>query len=387
MTRLRPTTKRHAAAARRPTLGRGDRTVDRAGRSAAAATASLATPRPPAPAARPSSRSRCADVDADARPPAADRGARDRRRAARARRSPRWWVVARRAAAAASGWARPPARSPRGDLSRRVEPADGRTEVGRLGLALNAMLGQIEERVRRAAGERGAAAPVRRRRLARAAHAAAVDPRLRRAVPHRRRARARRPREGDAPDRGEAARMGVLVDDLLMLARLDQGRAPSASRSTWRARARRRRRRPRDRARPPDRAARRRRGRRGDVGDPHQLRQVLANLLRNALVHTPAGTPIEVSVAPRRRRRRVLEVRDHGPGLPAGDPARCSSASGAPSRRARARRPAPASASRSSPRRRAPTAAVSRPRTRPAAARAFTVRLPLAAVPAAAPGF
>ena len=31
------------------------------------------------------------------------------------------------------------------------------------------------------------------------------------------------------------------------------------------------------------------------LGDAHQLRQVLANLLRNALVHTPAGTPIEVS--------------------------------------------------------------------------------------------
>ena len=33
------------------------------------------------------------------------------------------------------------------------------------------------------------------------------------------------------------------------------------------------------------------------LGDAHQLRQVLANLLRNALVHTPAGTPIEVAVA------------------------------------------------------------------------------------------
>ena len=31
-------------------------------------------------------------------------------------------------------------------------------------------------------------------------------------------------------------------------------------------------------------------------GDSHRLRQVLANLLRNALVHTPAATPIEVSV-------------------------------------------------------------------------------------------
>jgi two-component system, OmpR family, sensor kinase len=47
---------------------------------------------------------------------------------------------------------------------------------------------------------------------------------------------------------------------------------------------------------------------------------VLANLLRNALVHTPAGTPVEVTTA-RRDGRVVLEVRDHGPGLPPGDPA------------------------------------------------------------------
>jgi two-component system, OmpR family, sensor kinase len=54
------------------------------------------------------------------------------------------------------------------------------------------------------------------------------------------------------------------------------------------------------------------------LGDSHQLRQVLANLLRNALVHTPAGTGIEVSVANGSGRVRLL-VRDHGPGLPTGD--------------------------------------------------------------------
>ena len=51
------------------------------------------------------------------------------------------------------------------------------------------------------------------------------------------------------------------------------------------------------------------------MGDAHQLRQVLANLLRNALVHTPAGTPIEVTIDDSVR----LEVRDHGRGLPTGD--------------------------------------------------------------------
>ena len=53
------------------------------------------------------------------------------------------------------------------------------------------------------------------------------------------------------------------------------------------------------------------------TGDADQLRQVLANLLRNALVHTPAGTPVDVTVD---GTRRALEVRDHGRGLPTDDP-------------------------------------------------------------------
>jgi two-component system OmpR family sensor kinase len=52
-------------------------------------------------------------------------------------------------------------------------------------------------------------------------------------------------------------------------------------------------------------------------GDPHQLHQVLANLMRNALVHTPAGTAIEVSVTCDEDAA-TLRVRDHGPGLPNG---------------------------------------------------------------------
>src|SRR6185312_7070727 len=56
------------------------------------------------------------------------------------------------------------------------------------------------------------------------------------------------------------------------------------------------------------------------TGDPGQLGQVLANLLRNAVIHTPAGTTIEVGVR-RADGLAVLEVRDHGPGVPddAGD--------------------------------------------------------------------
>jgi len=55
------------------------------------------------------------------------------------------------------------------------------------------------------------------------------------------------------------------------------------------------------------------------LGDANQLRQVLANLLANAVVHTPSGAPISIAV--RRENGSVeLEVRDHGPGLPTDHP-------------------------------------------------------------------
>jgi two-component system OmpR family sensor kinase len=116
----------------------------------------------------------------------------------------------------------------------------------------------------------------------------------------------------------EAARMGVLVEDLLTLARLDEiadaphtevdlGRLVGDAVDDARATA-------------PDRAIERHvDGDTAVMGDAHQLRQVLANLLRNALVHTPAGTPIEVN-ATREDGIVRLEVRDHGPGLPTDDP-------------------------------------------------------------------
>jgi two-component system OmpR family sensor kinase len=52
------------------------------------------------------------------------------------------------------------------------------------------------------------------------------------------------------------------------------------------------------------------------VGDDHRLRQVLANLLSNARLHTPAGTSVTVRVA-RRGTDVVLDVVDDGPGIPA----------------------------------------------------------------------
>ena len=111
--------------------------------------------------------------------------------------------------------------------------------------------------------------------------------------------------------------MGVLVEDLLTLARLDEvadaphvevdlGRLVGDAVDDARVTA-------------PDREIDRRVEEGIAVtGDAHQLRQVLANLLRNALVHTPAGTPIDVS-ATREDGAVRLEVRDHGPGLPTDD--------------------------------------------------------------------
>ena len=110
--------------------------------------------------------------------------------------------------------------------------------------------------------------------------------------------------------------MSVLVEDLLTLARLDATPAPRrahvdlaalASDAVEDARA----------TAPEREIALEATGPAFVSGDPHQLHQVLANLMGNALVHTPSGTPIEVSVS-RDGSTVVASVRDHGPGLPDG---------------------------------------------------------------------
>jgi two-component system OmpR family sensor kinase len=205
-----------------------------------------------------------------------------------------------------------------GDLSHRVESTDPRTEVGRLGIALNAMLDRLE----RAFTARKQSEDRLRQFIADASHELRTPlASIRGYAELFRMGAAREPADVEKAMRrieDEAARMGVLVEDLLTLARLDEiadaphtdvvlGALVADAVDDARATA-------------PDREVTSRiDGETTVLGDAHQLRQVLANLLRNALVHTPAGTPIEVSAA-RDGDEVRLEVRDHGPGLPTDDP-------------------------------------------------------------------
>ncbi len=206
-----------------------------------------------------------------------------------------------------------------GDLDRRVSPATERTEVGRLGLALNAMLARLEQ----AFAEREASEDRLRRFLADASHELRTPlASIRGYAELLRIGAASGPEETEKATtriEQEAQRMGVLVEDLLTLARLDEVRDPVREPVDLAALARL----AADdaHATAPERAIEVQ----GDdeaivTGDAHLIQQVLANLLRNALVHTPAGTPIEVIVACEGADVRV-DVRDHGPGLPTDDPA------------------------------------------------------------------
>ncbi|MFF3330908.1 sensor histidine kinase [Streptomyces sp. NPDC002888] len=121
--------------------------------------------------------------------------------------------------------------------------------------------------------------------------------------------------------RAEAARMGVLLDDLLLLARLDAAEvetplrlenADLAELVQQAADA--------FRASRPDRPLKVNAGP-GPLRlriDPQRVRQVLDNLLTNAAVHTPAGTPVsvEIAVAPDAA---LVRVTDAGPGIPPAD--------------------------------------------------------------------
>jgi two-component system OmpR family sensor kinase len=204
-----------------------------------------------------------------------------------------------------------------GDLSRRVSPATQRTEVGRLGLALNAMLDRLEQ----AFAARTASEERLRAFLADASHELRTPlASIRGYAELFRLGVVREPGEvASAMQRieNESARMGVLVEDLLALARLDE--QPERERGPVDVAALAREAVQDARARAPERQiGLSERGAAVVAGEELQLRQVFANLLGNAIVHTPAGTPIEVGVEADGGQVRVT-VTDHGAGVPAGE--------------------------------------------------------------------
>lgn len=200
-------------------------------------------------------------------------------------------------------------------LGRRVPTAAGGTEVAQLARSINGMLDELEG----AFAAREASEARLRRFLADASHELRTPltsiqgfaelfrlddgrrhvelPLVMRRIEH------------------ESHRMGALVEDLLLLARLDETRAPERVEVDLAALAA-------DAcgdavAGVPDRPV--------DldapdaltvVGDPDHLRQALGNLLSNAVRHTPAGTPVEVLVT-RQAGAPAVVVRDHGPGIDA----------------------------------------------------------------------
>jgi two-component system OmpR family sensor kinase len=204
-----------------------------------------------------------------------------------------------------------------GDLSQRVETADEHTEVGRLGLALNQMLQQIEH----AFDERAASEARLRRFVGDASHELRTPlTSIRGYAELFRRGAAERPEDLAKAMRRieeEADRMGVLVDDLLLLARLDQGRPLERGRvdltrivgdAVDDARA----------VAPGRRIEYSPNGAIVVPGDEVRLRQVMANLLQNAVRHTPADAPVHVRVTTEDDEA-IIEVRDEGPGMPTDD--------------------------------------------------------------------
>jgi two-component system OmpR family sensor kinase len=244
-----------------------------------------------------------------------------------------------------------------GHLDRRVPDRDPRTEIGRLGRSLNVMLSQIEAAFHAQEESEAAArhAEERMRRfIADASHELRTPLTAIRGFAEYYRQRGGMVRrwnrqEADSgagtPDDGvttatgltpgdvdrlmgrvekEAARMGLLVEDLLLLARLDH-RRPLA-------------RQPVDllslagdavhdaRVLAPNRTIELSVAPGAAflvIGDEARLRQVIGNLMSNALTHTPDGTPIEVSISsgvlgPRKGGPTpavLLDVTDHGPGM------------------------------------------------------------------------
>ncbi len=185
-----------------------------------------------------------------------------------------------------------------GDLTDRVQPEDSRSEVGRLGTALNGMLGRIEASV----AEREASQEATRRFFADASHELRNPLASLRANAelYQQGALSSRPQVDQAMHRiaAEAQRMSALVDDMLRLARLDQhpsqehepvdltalvqdcverAQVTDAGR-TWHSYA------------APGLTV---------TGDAELLRRAIDNLLANVRAHTPAGTTATITATGR----------------------------------------------------------------------------------------
>ncbi|WP_018807472.1 ATP-binding protein [Salinispora arenicola] len=192
---------------------------------------------------------------------------------------------------------------------------DPRTEVGQVGAALNRMLGHVAA----ALAARQASETRVRQFVADASHELRTPLAAIRGYAEV----ARRGRDRVPPDvahalrrvESESTRMTGLVEDLLLLARLDSGRPLAVQpvdlsalvvdavsdahvagpEHRWQLDL-------------PEQQI-------GVPGDPARLHQVVANLLANARVHTPAGTTVTTSLAVEPDAA-VLRVADDGPGIP-----------------------------------------------------------------------
>jgi two-component system OmpR family sensor kinase len=205
-----------------------------------------------------------------------------------------------------------------GDLSARLPDAKPTTEVGRLTTSLNTMLARIEESftLRKTSEDK------LRRFVADASHELRTPLTAIRGFAELHRQGAVAGEEDTkqllARIEGESLRMGSLVEDLLLLARLDQAREmehlPVDIAKTTR-----------------DAVASAQVAGPGHpislvgdldelytLGDQHRIHQVIANLLANARTHTPIGTPITVSIAQSNDGVRIA-IADAGPGLSAED--------------------------------------------------------------------
>jgi two-component system OmpR family sensor kinase len=207
-----------------------------------------------------------------------------------------------------------------GELSLRVEQADDRTEVGRLGMALNTMLERIED----AFAKQQASEERLRRFVADASHELRTPVSAVGAYAELfERGAQQRPADLARVLRGvrvETSRMQALIEDLLLLTRLDEGRplerqpvelvglageateAAQTISSDWPLSI--------EADHPVE-----------VTGDRMRLREILDNLLANVRTHTPPGTRTTLRVR-QEGDEAIVEVADEGPGLDAEDAAR-----------------------------------------------------------------